>query len=155
MNSNVIEVFTDGSCHTQLKIGGWASILFFEGRKEVIYGSENGTTHNRMEILAVLKALEHLTSKNKVLEKVIIHSDSQYVVNIITRKEKLKRNKFLSKKGTPLQNADLVQRLIHFIENHNIEFVKVKAHQKETDIINHNHEVDKIVRKLVREKVKL
>jgi len=104
-----------------------------------------------MELLSVIKAVEYL-NENKLADNIIeVYSDSQYVVNLLIRKQKLKLKNFLTKKGTPIQNSDLVQKLIQQIEKHNINFVKVKAHQKNGDIIN--KEVDKLVRQLVRKKV--
>ena len=74
--------------------------------------------------------------------------------------EKLKNNHFITKKGIPLQNNDLVQLLIQQIETHTLEFIKVKAHQHSTtgDLntqVNYNSEVDKLARQMVREAVKL
>ena len=107
-----------------------------------------------MELLAVIKAFEFIKDKNFEFDKIILKSDSQYVIGIQERKEKLKRANFITKKGTEIQNKDLVQRLIHFIEKLPLEFIKVKAHQKKTSERNINREVDKISRKIVRDKVK-
>lgn len=154
MNNNVIEIYTDGSCHTDYNIGAWASILFVANERILIKDTAQNTTHNRMELLAVIKAIEFINKnhKNSFLK---IFTDSQYVFRIPERMEKLKRNNFITKKGIPLQNNDLVQILIHQIENNTVEFIKVKAHQKtELDKINYNSEVDKIARQLVRDAVK-
>jgi len=55
------EIYTDGSCHTQLCIGAWASIILVDDKKIVLSGKEFNTTHNRMEILAVIKSIKYLT----------------------------------------------------------------------------------------------
>jgi hypothetical protein len=73
--------------------------------------------------------------------------------------EKLKKYDFITKKGIPLQNQDLLQILIGQIESHTIEFVKVKAHQnfEEADFnsqIKNNSEVDKMTRLMIKEAVK-
>ncbi len=115
---------------------------------------ELNTTHNRMELLSVIKSFEFIENENFEFDKITLKSDSQYVVGIQERKEKLKNNKFITKKGTEIQNKDLVLRLIHYIEKLPIEFIKVKAHQKKTSERNINREVDKISRKIVRDKVK-
>ena len=117
----------------------------------VLSNIETDTTHNRMELLGVINAIEYL-DKNKLGEQDIeVYSDSQYVVNLLTRKTRLKQKSFITKKGTPIQNSDLVQKLIQQIETHNINFTKVKAHQKDGDVMN--REVDILVRNLVRTKV--
>lgn len=154
LSEEIIEIFTDGSCHTELKTGGWAAMLLIGEEKVVLEGIESDTTHNRMELLAVLEAGDYIKSRNIRFNKINIYSDSQYVVNITERRIKLKQNYFLTNKGTPIQNSDLVQRLVELIDNYNINFIKVVAHQKKTESINYNREVDKRVRKLVRDAVK-
>lgn len=152
---DIINIYTDGTCHTQLKTGGWAAIIFRnEDKIAVLKEIVRETTHNRMEMMAVIKAIEFVNST--IAEKdhrLVVYSDSQYVVNIRQRMEKLKVNNFLTKKGIPIQNVALVKRLIFYIENYNIEFKKVKAHQKEQESPNYNREADKIVRRMLREKV--
>ena len=106
-----------------------------------------------MEILAVIKAINYVDKRNLQNCKMEIYSDSQYVVKLLERKEKLKQKKFITNKGTPIQNSDLVQLLITQIETHDLDFIKVKAHQKNGDEVN--REVDIIVRQLVRKKVAL
>jgi ribonuclease HI len=148
-----IQIYTDGSCHTQQKVGGWAAIIFLGNEKLELKGFEKDTTHNAMEMLAVLKALDFLEKKydsNNAFTKIEIVSDSQYVVRILERKEKLKGNNFLTKKGTPIRNVDLVKKLIDRIETLPLIFTKIKAHQKATDIINYNRVVDHLARNEVR-----
>lgn len=154
MSKNPIELYTDGSCHTELKIGGWAVIILIKDTKVLLHGTVENTSHNRMELTAVLKAFEYLRTQAVNFDKLNVYSDSQYVVNICERKEKLKKKNFLTNKGTAIQNSDIVQRLIEFIETHEVTFIKVKAHQKKSQVLNYNREVDMLIRKLVREKVK-
>ena len=151
MKKSIIRIYTDGSCHTQLLIGSWAAIILVGEEKVILKGLDTDTTHNRMELLGVIKAIEHLR-ENKLSENLVeVYSDSQYVVNLLSRKTRLKQNNFITKKGTPIQNSDLVQKLIQQIETHDINFTKVKAHQKDGDAMN--REVDILVRNLVRKKV--
>jgi len=145
-----IQIFTDGSCHTQLKIGGWAAVVIFDKDLFEIKGFEKNTTHNAMEILAVLKALDFVKTKEFIYSKIEIISDSQYVVRILERKEKLQRANFLTKKNTPIRNVELVKRLIEKIESLPLVFTKIKAHQKKTETINYNRVVDKLARSEVR-----
>ena len=60
MPIDLVEIYTDGSCHTQFLIGAWAAIIFISGEKIILSGIENYTTHNRMELMAVIKALEFI-----------------------------------------------------------------------------------------------
>jgi ribonuclease HI len=146
-----IQIFTDGSCHTQQRIGGWAAIIFLEDEKIELKGVEHDTTHNAMEILAVLKALDFLERKQGyTFTKIEVISDSQYVVRIIDRKEKLKANDFSTKKGNPIRNVGLIKSLINRIETLPLIFSKIKAHQKATEKINYNRVVDKLARDQVR-----
>lgn len=154
MKTRQIEIYTDGSCHTQERAGAWAVLIFIEGKRTILSGVEKDTTHNRMELLAVIKAIEW-TDKNGFNDDVLnIYSDSQYVINLNLRKEKLQAKEFITNKGTPIQNVDLVQLLLKYYNTHAINLYKVKAHQKPNGKENFNREVDMIVRKLVRENVK-
>lgn len=149
-----IEIYTDGSCNTEHNNGAWASVIINAGEKVVCKGEEINTTHNRMELLAVIESIKFCNEK-QYSGQIIIYSDSQYVCRIPERMEKLKKNHFITSKGTLLQNADLVQILIQQIESHSIRFVKVKAHQKTfNDSSKYNNLVDQISRKLVRQKRK-
>ncbi|MFW5804350.1 MAG: ribonuclease H family protein [bacterium] len=150
MNQQQIEIYTDGSCHTRQKSGAWASILLMGDEKIVIKGEEKNTTHNRMELLAVLKAIEYLDKKQYDAE-LIIYTDSQYVCGIPGRKEKFKQRNYMTNKGILVQNADLVKELVKQIESHCIQFIKIKAHQKlDTDSCRYNNQVDRLSRKTMR-----
>ena len=103
-----------------------------------------------MELLAVIHSIDFV-NENYPGASMIIYTDSQYVVKIPERKDKLKRNHFLTKKDTPIQNPDLIQNLILLTETHDIQLVKVEAHQKPAEIRNNqediallNIEVDKL-----------
>lgn len=106
-----------------------------------------------MEIFAVLKAMEFIEAQGLAAHNIQVFTDSQYVTNIPERAETLKKNAFLTRKNTPIQNVDLVQQLIALTELHRINFIKVVAHQKKGDTQNHNREVDKIVRKRLRKEI--
>lgn len=144
-----IEIYTDGSSHTQKLIGAWAAIIYYNKTKIIIKQVETNTSHNRMEMQAVIQAIKFVDTNYSSNIPIIINSDSQYVVNLVDRKEKLKKNEFITKKGNPVKNLDLVITLIDQIESHEITFNKIKAHVKDGDI--KNREVDLLVRKLMRE----
>jgi|APGre2960657404_1045060.scaffolds.fasta_scaffold58597_2 ribonuclease HI len=144
-----IEIYTDGSSHTQKLIGAWAAIIYYNDSKIIIKQVVVNTNHNRMEMQAVIQAIKFVDTNYSTNIPIIINSDSQYVVNLVDRKEKLKKNEFMTRKGNPVKNLDLVITLIDQIETHEITFNKIKAHVKDGDI--KNREVDLLVRKLMRE----
>ena len=151
MNGN-INVFTDGSCKIlrQGNIGSWVAIIFINEARYTISGFEENTTHNRMELLAVIKAIEFVFGDNKITNNLIIFSDSQYVVQLKDRKNTLIENNFLTGKGTFIQNCDLVKILLQKMEDFPLTFIKVKAHKKKEKIQNFNREADILARKMVR-----
>src|SRR5688572_13559036 len=99
-----IAIYTDGSCHTQLKSGGWAAILFVEQQKIVLEGKDENTTHHRMELTAVIRSLEYLRMNKLLQEHITIYSDSQYVVGLVKRKDRLAASSFLTKKLDSIRN---------------------------------------------------
>ena len=111
-----IKIYTDGSCHSQLLLGAWACLVFIEDEKVILKGEEEATTHNRMELQAVIKALLYIDKRGFEQQELEIYSDSQYVVNLLGREEKLKSKNFITAKGTPIQNVDLVQTLLALIK---------------------------------------
>lgn len=153
-NNLIIDIYTDGSCDTQHRTGAWVAIILWSNEKQIISGTEINTTHNRMELLAVIEACNYV-NKNFTSASIRIYSDSQYVTELPQRKQKLQAANFFSKKGTHIQNHLLVQSLFEKIAANNVTFEKVKAHQKKTDIINYNIEADLLVRKTVRESVRM
>ncbi|WP_276371976.1 RNase H family protein [Chryseolinea sp. H1M3-3] len=146
-----ITIFTDGSCHTQIKTGGWASIILHQGEKIILEGTCHKTTHQRMELTAVLESLKYLQLKNLIEEDICIYSDSQYVVDFLRRKEKLRLANFQTKKLKPIRNADLVHMLMAYIDYPNIQFQKIKSHQKLSSNESYlNREVDLLSKKNMR-----
>ena len=77
-----VKIYTDGACSGNPGVGGWAAVFALKDDIKVFSGNEPNTTNNRMELLAVIKAIE-IAEKRKV-EKAVIYSDSSYVVNAIT-----------------------------------------------------------------------
>jgi ribonuclease HI len=107
-----------------------------------------------MELIAVINAIKYVMNEFTNPFSVIVYTDSQYVAEIPRRTDKLVSKKFTTNSGKPIQNNDLVKKLIQFTEKLNIEFIKVRAHQKTTELINYNREVDKLSRKIVRQQRK-
>ena len=80
MNKEV-EVYTDGACSGNPGPGGWGATIKIEEKTVEIYGGENNTTNNRMELIAAIKALEFLNESHKI----ILYTDSNYVKDGITK----------------------------------------------------------------------
>lgn len=129
----MIVIHTDGGARGNGKennIGGWAAVLEFQGNKKEIKGATKDTTNNKMELLAVIKALETLKTTNI---PVAVYSDSSYVVNGIGGKTPwingwIKRGWKNSKKQ-PVANRELWLRLYELkTKQYDIEFYQVKGH---------------------------
>jgi ribonuclease HI len=154
-SGQVITIYTDGSCHTQHRIGGWVALVFINEEKIVLSGVVHDTTHNRMELTAVIEAVQYVRHNYKTAGAINIFTDSQYVVGLVTeRKQKLHAKDFQTKKGNIIQNADLVKELLAQDTAITLHFTKVKAHQKKTAATEYNIEADKLSRKIVRDAVR-
>ena len=151
---NFAEIYTDGSCHTQKRVGAWAAVVLVDSQKNVLSGTEADTTHNRMEILSVINSIKFIQLKFPSVQKIKIISDSQYFIGLIGREAKFTISGFTTKSGKDIRNIDLVKELLLLASIIKVEFFKIKTHQKATDVINYNIEVDKLSRQLVRESVK-
>lgn len=119
-------VYTDGACSHNPGPGGWAAVLIYNGHQKELSGGEKETTNNRMELMAVIKALEAL----KYPCRVKIHSDSAYIVNCFQQKwyVKWEKNGWMTSGKKPVENKDLWQRLLQLVKTHEVEFIKVKGH---------------------------
>lgn len=115
-----IEIWTDGSCWPNPGPGGWGAILKYRGVQREIAGAAQNTTNNRMELTAPIKALALLKSPSKV----ILHSDSQYVVKGITQ---WIRN-WLNKGWAGVKNKDLWKELHALNQLHQVQWVWVRGH---------------------------
>ena len=123
--NNVIEAFTDGACRGNPGPGGWGVLLRYNGHEKRLFGGEAETTNNRMELMAVIKALESLNKQCKVK----VTSDSQYVLKGINEwMDNWKKRGWKTAAKKPVKNVDLWQRLDKARENHNVEWVWVKGH---------------------------
>jgi ribonuclease HI len=103
-----------------------------------------------MELTAVIKAIQYVKEHHSAVTAIRIISDSQYVVTLADRKEKLSARSFSTKKGTDIRNADLVKLFLDLIIDPPVEFIKIKAHQKSGNELNFNIVADKLSRSIVR-----
>lgn len=121
----VVEIFTDGACKGNPGPGGWGAVMRYGDAEKQLWGGEQDTTNNRMELLAAIKALETL---NRPCE-VILTTDSQYVRQGITEWiDGWKRRGWKNSQKKPVKNADLWQRLDKATEPHSIDWRWVKGH---------------------------
>ena len=123
--SKVIEIYTDGACSGNPGPGGWGALLRWNGHEKELSGGEEETTNNRMEMMAVIKALEALKGPSEVE----LYTDSKYVMDGITKwieGWKAKGWKTAGKK--PVKNQDLWQRIDALVSEHNVTFHWVKGH---------------------------
>lgn len=148
-----VEIYTDGSCHTQFRTGTWVAIVFLGTEKEVLSDTVQHTTHNRMELTAVIKGIQYVLVHCDSGTLIRVYTDSQYVTDLPARKERIVLQNFATQKGNALQNADLVKIFFELLSARSIAFVKMRAHQKKDDTINYNREADMLCRKLLRKTV--
>lgn len=127
---DVIEIYTDGACKGNPGKGGWGAVLSFRGVKKTLHGGEIMTTNNRMELTAVIKALEALKKPGC---KVVLHSDSKYVLNGIEQwLPGWKQRGWKTSAKKPVLNQDLWQRLDALSQTHDIDWRWVKGHSGDT-----------------------
>lgn len=125
MTDAVVEVYADGACRGNPGPGGWGALLRTRGRERELWGSEPATTNNRMELLAVIRALETLRRRCAVR----VYTDSQYVQKGISEWIlDWKRRGWRTASRSPVKNLDLWQRLDALAQGHEIEWHWVRGH---------------------------
>ena len=135
----MIKIYTDGSCIGNPGRGGWAAIIIENNKQKIISGSEKYTTNNRMELIAVIKAIES-TKKNQLN----IITDSMYVKNgIEVWIYKWKNNGWMTAEKNPVKNKDLWVMLDKIEKKKKIKWEWVKGHSSN----KLNEKVDEIARK--------
>ena len=120
-----VVIYTDGACSGNPGMGGWGAVLMCGSTKKEISGSEKETTNNRMELTAVIKALEKVKGNCNI----DVYSDSAYVVNAFLQDwvTSWKQKGWKTTKGE-VQNLDLWLELLALVEKHNVTWHKVKGH---------------------------
>lgn len=133
-----VDIYTDGACSGNPGVGGYCALLMFNGSEKVVSGSEDNTTNNRMELLAVIRGLEAL----KEVCAVNLYSDSSYVINAFNEKwiDSWIDNNWKTAGKKAVKNVDLWQRLLELINKHKVNFIKVKGHSDN----EYNNRCDKI-----------
>ena len=125
MNADIIHIYSDGACKGNPGVGGWGALLVANGHRKEISGGEANTTNNRMEMTAVIRALESLKRPSTVE----VHTDSQYVQKGISEwMPGWKRRNWRTADGKPVKNQDLWLQLDALSQLHRIEWKWVRGH---------------------------
>jgi ribonuclease HI len=121
-----VEIFTDGACSGNPGPGGWGAIMRTKGIEKELSGGEKDTTNNRMEMMAVIAALEALQRGCRVK----ITTDSQYVMKgMLEWLPGWKKRNWQTAAKKPVKNIDLWKRLEKAAETHRLEWEWVRGHQ--------------------------
>ncbi|MGH2647558.1 MAG: ribonuclease HI [Ginsengibacter sp.] len=121
--TNIIKIYTDGASRGNPGPGGYGVVLLWGNHKKELSQGFKRTTNNRMELMAVIAALEALKKNNLDL---VIYSDSSYVVKAVMEGWLVKwiKTNFKGK----IKNRDLWERYDELSRSHHIQFKWVKGH---------------------------
>ena len=123
--SSEVDVYTDGACKGNPGVGGWGVLLQYGDHVRELCGGEAHTTNNRMELTAVIRALEALNRKCRIR----LHTDSKYVQQGITEWiHAWKKRGWKTADKKPVKNEDLWRQLDDLAGQHDIEWLWVKGH---------------------------
>ncbi len=140
MGGEAVEIFTDGACRGNPGPGGWGVVFRFENREKELCGGEPATTNNRMELTAVIRALEALKRPSRVR----LYTDSQYVQKGISEwVHAWKRKAWRTADKKPVKNEDLWRRLDELARQHQVEWHWVRGHSGHPE----NERADKLANK--------
>jgi ribonuclease HI len=143
MSMKKIEIYSDGACEGNPGPGGYAAIIDEDDapRREVV-GAERDTTNNRMELMAVIRALESLSERSQVR----VSSDSQYVVRGMTEWiHSWKRKGWKTASKQSVKNRDLWERLDVLTRHHEVSWEWVRGHSGHPE----NEEVDALAKEAI------
>ncbi len=125
MSDEVVEIFSDGACRGNPGPGGWGALLRYNEKEKELWGGEAATTNNRMELTAVIRALEALKRPSRAR----VFTDSQYVQKGISEwVHDWKRRDWRTADKKPVKNVDLWQRLDAALHQHQVRWHWVKGH---------------------------
>lgn len=126
-----VEIFTDGACKGNPGPGGWGAILRYRGVEKEISGGEKATTNNRMELTALIKALECLREPCRVL----VTSDSKYLVDGLSKgwAAGWKARGWKKSNKEPALNPDLWEQLLTLTAGHEVRYRWIRGHEGHTE----------------------
>ncbi len=122
----IVSIYTDGACSGNPGIGGIGAIITYNNHKKEISKAYKDTTNNRMELRAVIEALNNLKKPCHVK----LYTDSKYIYSAFNESwiEKWKKNNWMRNKKEKVKNIDLWKKLIELVEKHDVEFNWIKGH---------------------------
>jgi ribonuclease HI len=125
-----VRIYTDGACKGNPGPGGWGALLQLGGREKELCGGEPDTTNNRMELTAVIRALEALKRHCEI----DLYTDSQYVQKGISEWiVAWKRRGWKTADRKPVKNVDLWLELDRLVAGHGIRWHWVRGHAGHTE----------------------
>lgn len=121
-----VDIYTDGACSGNPGSGGYGAVMLYNGARKELSEGYRRTTNNRMELLAVIKALEALKERCRIN----LYSDSKYVVDAVTKgwAKKWQANGWKKADKSRALNTDLWERLLALLDYHDVTFIWVKGH---------------------------
>lgn len=121
-----LDIYTDGACSGNPGKGGWGAVLVYKGAEKEISGAEKQTTNNRMELTAVIKALQLLKEPCEVN----LTTDSKYVCDAVNKGWVYgwKKKGWIKSDKKPALNVDLWEELLEQLRIHDVTFNWVKGH---------------------------
>ena len=123
--SNSISIFTDGACRGNPGPGGWGVLIVYEGEEITLYGGENNTTNNQMEMMAAIKALEYFQEKKSI--KLV--TDSSYLKDGIEKWiHGWKKNGWKTSAKKQVKNQELWMKIDVLNNFHEVQWKWVKGH---------------------------
>ena len=139
-----VEIYTDGACSGNPGAGGWGALLRWKDLEKELSGAEKETTNNRMEMTAVIEAMQALKRPCNIT----LYTDSKYVMNGINEwlPNWKKNNWRTANKKAQVKNVDLWQKIDELICIHEIRWVWVKGHNGNED----NERVDELARNAIK-----
>jgi len=157
----MIDIYTDGSCGAKDRCGGWAFVAVQRSKRfnpdvmpkhampddEVIHvgtGGETDTTVNRMELMAIHRAMQFMFDADMKRTKIRIFSDSAYSIGSLTEwHHKQSKSKWQNSFGEPIANMKLIRTMLVLLrdlrQQHTVVFVKIKGHSGH----HYNEEADR------------
>ena len=142
--TDAVEIYTDGACRGNPGVGGWAALLRRGAHEKEIHGAEPHTTNNRMELTAVIRALEALNRPVAVR----VYTDSEYVRRGVTEwLASWKARGWRTADKKPVKNQDLWEQLDQLAASHRIEWHWVPGHAG----VEGNERVDRLANEAIDE----
>ncbi|MDB1144938.1 MAG: ribonuclease HI [Alcaligenaceae bacterium] len=123
--TKVVDIWTDGACKGNPGVGGWGVLLRYGSHERRLFDGELETTNNRMEMMAVIQALNALTRPCHIR----LHVDSTYVKNgMTTWIHNWIQKDWLRPDCHKIKNTDLWLEMLEATKRHQIEWIWVKGH---------------------------